>query len=85
MQATYAVFPTPNFTSPADVAISQNGYNYVTAGSTSTPTNRQSLRFDYSPATRWQIFGRWQRAYSGGTGVNEPGILAGWAKWVANL
>jgi hypothetical protein len=76
MQKIENIFPTPNFTNRA---VSLGEYNYVISDSNSMPTNLESLRLDYSPAPKWQIFGRWQRGYFGQTGRNTTtGILAGW-------
>ena len=76
MQKVLNIFPLPNFTNRA---VSNREYNYVISDSNSQPTNLESLRFDYAPATKWRIFGRWQRAYFGQTGRNTTtGILGGW-------
>ncbi len=76
MQKVLNIFPLPNFTNRA---VSNREYNYVISDSNSQPTNLESLRFDYAPATKWRLFGRWQRAYFGQTGRNTTtGILGGW-------
>lgn len=76
MQKVLNIFPTPNFTNRA---ISNGEYNYVISDSNSQPTDLEALRIDYAPASKWQIFGRWQRGYFGQTGRNTTtGILAGW-------
>jgi hypothetical protein len=76
MQKAEDIFPLPNFTNRA---ISNGAYNYVISDSNSQPTNLESLRIDYNPAPKWQIFGRWQRAYFGQTGRNTTtGIFGGW-------
>jgi hypothetical protein len=75
MQRLLNWFPMPNFT---NTAVSQGLYNYVLAAVADNPTNQESLRIDYDPNDKWRIFGRWQRGFFGSTGVNEPGIYAGW-------
>jgi hypothetical protein len=58
-------------------------YNYVISDSDSEPTNHESLRLDYSPLSRLQLFGRWQRGYSGQTGRSTTtGIFGGWQNGV---
>jgi len=75
MQRFLKWFPLPNFT---NTAVSQGFYNYVLAAVADNPTNRESLRIDYAPNEKWRTFGRWQRGFFGSTGINEPGIYAGW-------
>jgi len=76
MQKVLNIFPLPNFT---NTAISNRSYNYVINDSNSMPTNLESLRIDYSPSPKLQIFGRWHRAYFGNTGRSTPtGIFGGW-------
>jgi len=75
MQKFLNFFPAPNFT---NTVVSQGFYNYVLAAIAHNPTNQESLRIDYAPSDRWRIFGRWQRGFFGSTGINEPGIYAGW-------
>ena len=75
MQKLLNFFPAPNFT---NTAVSQGFYNYVLPAVAHNPTNQESLRIDYAPNDRWRIFGRWQRGFFGSTGINEPGIYAGW-------
>jgi len=75
MQRFLKWFPLPNFT---NTAVSQGFYNYVLAAVADNPTNQESLRIDYAPNEKWRTFGRWQRGFFGSTGINEPGIYAGW-------
>jgi hypothetical protein len=75
MQKFLNWFPLPNFT---NTAVSQGFYNYVLAAVADNPTNQESLRIDYAPNEKWRVFGRWQRGFFGSTGINEPGIYAGW-------
>jgi hypothetical protein len=75
MQKLLNWFPLPNF---ANTAVSQGFYNYVLPAVANNPVDQESLRVDYAPNDRWRIFGRWQRGFFGSTGVNEPGIYAGW-------
>ena len=76
MQKFLNWFPLPNFT---NTVVSQGFYNYVLPAVANNPTNQESLRLDYDPNDRWRIFGRWQRGFFGSTGINEPGIYAGWS------
>jgi hypothetical protein len=76
MQKFLEWLPSPNFT---NTAVSKGFYNYVLPAVASNPTNQESLRIDYDPNDKWRIFGRWQRGFFGNTGVNEPGIYAGWS------
>ena len=70
------IFPLPNFT---NTAVSKGAYDYVLSDSNSQPTNLESLRIDYTPISKLQLFGRWQRGYFGQTGrAATTGILAGW-------
>jgi len=75
MEALLKWFPAPNFT---NVAVSQGFYNYVLPAVAHNPVNQTSLRLDYAPSDKWRLFGRWQQGFFGSTGVNEPGISAGW-------
>ena len=76
MQKVMNIFPLPNFT---NAAVSLRQYNYVISDSNSMPTNLESLRMDYNPAPKWQVFGRWQRSYFGQTGrTTGTGIFGGW-------
>jgi hypothetical protein len=75
MQKFLNWFPSPNFT---NTGVSQGFYNYVLPAVANNPTNQESLRFDYAPNEKWRLFGRWQRGFFGSTGINEPGIYAGW-------
>ena len=75
MQKFLQWLPSPNFT---NTAVSQGVYNYVVNAVADNPTNQESVRLDYSPNDKWRIFGRWQRGFFGSTGINEPGIYAGW-------
>jgi len=75
MQKLLNWFPEPNFT---DTAVSQGAYNYVLPAVADTPVHQASLRLDYAPSDRWRIFARWQHGFFGSTGINEPGINAGW-------
>ncbi len=75
MQQLLNWFPLPNFT---NTAVNQGFYNYVLPAIDNNPVNQESLRIDYAPSDRWRIFGRWQHGFFGSTGVNEPGIYAGW-------
>lgn len=75
MQKFLEWFPLPNFT---DTAVSQGSYNWVEPVVSNNPTNQESLRIDYAPSDKWRIFGRWQRGFFGSSGINEPGIYAGW-------
>jgi hypothetical protein len=75
MQKLLNFFPLPNFT---NTAVSQGFYNWVLPTSNNNPTNQESLRIDDAPNDKLRIFGRWQRGFFGSTGVNEPGIYAGW-------
>jgi len=75
MQKFLNWFPIPNFT---DTAVSQGFYNYVIPAVSDNPIHQASLRLDYAPNDKWRLFGRWQQGFFGFTGVNEPGIYAGW-------
>jgi hypothetical protein len=75
MQKLLNWFPTPNF---ADTAVSQGFYNYVLPAVAHNSVHQASLRMDYAPSEKWRVFGRWQHGFFGSTGVNEPGINAGW-------
>ncbi|HET6178791.1 MAG TPA: carboxypeptidase-like regulatory domain-containing protein [Candidatus Sulfotelmatobacter sp.] len=75
MQDLLNWFPAPNFT---NVDVSQGFYNYVVPAVAHNPVHQASLRVDYAPTDKWRILGRWQRGFFGSTGVNEPGISAGW-------
>ena len=75
MQKLLNWFPEPNF---ADTAVSQGFYNYVLPAVAHNPLHQTSLRIDYAPSEKWRVFGRWQQGFFGSTGVNEPGINAGW-------
>jgi hypothetical protein len=75
MQKLLNWFPAPNFT---DTTVSAGFYNYVLPAVAHNPVDQESLRVDYAPNDKWRIFGRWQRGFFGSTGVNEPGINAGW-------
>ncbi len=75
MQKLLNWFPAPNFT---DTAVSQGFYNYVLPAVSDNPIHQASLRLDYAPNDKWRIFGRGQQGFFGFTGVNEPGISAGW-------
>jgi hypothetical protein len=69
------VFPSPNFT---NTAVSNGNYNYVISDSSVNPDDRYSLRFDYTPVSSWQIYGRWQHTDNYSTSRTSPGLLAGW-------
>lgn len=75
MQKFLNWFPQPNFT---NTAVSQGEYNWVTSAVANNPTNQESVRIDYAPSDKWRIFVRWQRGFFGSSGINEPGIYAGW-------
>jgi hypothetical protein len=75
MQKLLNWFPAPNFT---DTSVSQGFYNYVLPAVAHNPVDQTSLRIDYAPSEKWRVFGRWQHGFFGSTGVNEPGINAGW-------
>ncbi len=76
MQKVMNIFPLPNFT---NTAISNREYNYVISDSNSSPTDVESLRIDYSPTPKLQMFGRWHRAFFGQTGRSTAtGIFGGW-------
>jgi Carboxypeptidase regulatory-like domain len=75
MQKLLSWFPQPNFT---NTAVSKGFYNYVLPAVADNPVHQTSLRVDYVPTDKWRIFGRWQYGFFGSTGVNEPGIYAGW-------
>jgi hypothetical protein len=75
MQKLLNWLPVPNFT---NVAVSQGFYNYVLPAVADNPVHQASLRVDYAPTDKWRIFGRWEDGFFGSTGVNEPGISAGW-------
>jgi hypothetical protein len=75
MQKLLNWFPAPNFT---DTTVSRGFYNYVVPAVAENPVHQASLRVDFAPTDKWRIFGRWQEGFFGSTGVNEPGISAGW-------
>jgi hypothetical protein len=75
------VFPAPNFT---NTAVSNGNYNYVISDSSVNPTDRVSLRFDYTPVSKLQVYGRWTRLGSGSTSRTSPGLLVGWQNGAEN-
>jgi hypothetical protein len=74
------LLPLPNFTTPADNAISKGTYNYVFQESLNVPKRLDSARLDYNFTDKTAFFARFNYWYEdqAGNGVSAANTKWGW-------
>ncbi len=80
MQNYLNLLPLPNYTSPADLAVSKGSYNYIFQESLNVPKWLNSARLDYNFTDKTQFYARFNYWYEDqqGSAVSADNTTWGW-------